>query len=251
MKSERRWCAGRDGIRSRRRWRCGRGSCWPARTAGRTPRAPPSRLRQGHGRQVAPPVRRRPAGRAGRRTEAWRGAHDQRRGRRGRRGRDAGDHTRGRHTLVDSVDGPAARDLQDTVSEIWRAFGLKPWQKTVQDVARSGPDREDPRPGRRCTCPHRSRPRSTPSTRSRRSKRSTGTAPILPMLPTTPQQATHDYVRYGTWTCSPPWRSPPAPSSPTCASATPRRLHRVLEQDRPRGPRRPRRTRHPRQPLHP
>ncbi len=40
MKSERRWCARRDGVRRRRRWRCGRGSCWPARTAGRTPRSP-------------------------------------------------------------------------------------------------------------------------------------------------------------------------------------------------------------------
>jgi len=50
------------------------------------------------------------AGGAGRRTEACRGAHDQRRGRRGRRGRDAGDHTQGRHTLAGPVDGPAARD---------------------------------------------------------------------------------------------------------------------------------------------
>jgi hypothetical protein len=135
MKSERRWCAGRDGIRRRRRWRCGRGSCWPARTAGRTPRSPTSSAVTGS--------------------------------------RSASGATRfAAEGLVDAPKPGAARTISDevveavvvetlettpkdathwstrsiaqrhgisrpTVSETWRAFGLKPWR---QDEFKISPD---------------------------------------------------------------------------------------------------------------
>lgn len=66
-----------------------------------------------------------------------------------------------------------------------------------------------------------------------------GTQPVarcFPMLPTTPSKATHDYVATAPWTSSQPSTSPPAQSSPTCASPTQPQLHRLLEQNRHRGP---------------
>lgn len=41
LPSGRSWRDGRGGGRRRRRWRCGRGSCWPAPMAHRSPRWPP------------------------------------------------------------------------------------------------------------------------------------------------------------------------------------------------------------------
>lgn len=46
--SGRRCCGGRGGRSRRRRWRCGAGSCWGVRKAGRTSRSPP---RWGSGRR--------------------------------------------------------------------------------------------------------------------------------------------------------------------------------------------------------
>jgi len=64
---------------------------------------------------------------------------------------------------------------RQTVSEVWRAFGLKPWR---QDEFKISPDPDLIEKIRDLVglylSPPVAAPRSTPSTRSRGSKRSTG-----------------------------------------------------------------------------
>ncbi len=85
-----------------------------------------------------------------------------------------------------------------TVSEIWRAFGLKPWR---QDEFKISPDPQlvdkirdivglylDP-PVNAAVFAVDEKPQIQALNR---------TAPTLPMLPTTPARATHDYQRNGT-----------------------------------------------------
>ena len=87
---------------------------------------------------------------------------------------------------------------RQTVSEIWRAFGLKPWR---QDEFKVSPDPDlvekvrdlvglslSP-PVAAAVYAVDEKPQIQAVNRS---------APILPMLPTTPQKATHDYERNGT-----------------------------------------------------
>lgn len=87
---------------------------------------------------------------------------------------------------------------RQTVSEIWRAFGLKPWR---QDEFKVSPDPDlvekirdivglylNP-PVAAAVFAVDEKPQIQAINRS---------APTLPMLPTTPQRATHDYVRNGT-----------------------------------------------------
>lgn len=87
---------------------------------------------------------------------------------------------------------------RQTVSEIWRAFGLKPWR---QDEFKVSPDPDlvekirdlvglymNP-PVAAAVFAVDEKPRIQALNRS---------APTLPMLPTTPARATHDYVRNGT-----------------------------------------------------
>lgn len=87
---------------------------------------------------------------------------------------------------------------RQTVSEIWRAFGLKPWR---QDEFKVSPDPEliekirdivglylNP-PVAAAVFAVDEKPQIQALNRS---------APTLPMLPTTPAKATHDYVRNGT-----------------------------------------------------
>jgi transposase len=87
---------------------------------------------------------------------------------------------------------------RQTVSEIWRAFGLKPWR---QDEFKVSPDPDlvekirdivglylNP-PVAAAVFAVDEKPQIQALDRS---------APILPMLPTTPQRATHDYERNGT-----------------------------------------------------
>jgi hypothetical protein len=92
--------------------------------------------------------------------------------------------------VVDPGAGGPARDQRQTVSEIWRAFGLKPWR---QDECKVSPDlvekiRDiigrylDP-PVAAAVFAGDEKPQIQALDRS---------APILPMLPTTPQRATHD-----------------------------------------------------------
>jgi len=87
---------------------------------------------------------------------------------------------------------------RQTVSEIWRAFGLKPWR---QDEFKVSPDPDLVEKirdivGLYLTPPVAAavfavdeKPQIQALNRS---------APTLPMLPTTPARATHDYVRNGT-----------------------------------------------------
>jgi len=87
---------------------------------------------------------------------------------------------------------------RQTVSEIWRAFGLKPWR---QDEFKVSPDPQlvekirdivglylDP-PVNAAVFAVDEKPQIQALNR---------TAPTLPMLPTTPAKATHDYQRNGT-----------------------------------------------------
>jgi hypothetical protein len=156
------------------------------------------------------------------------GAHDLRRGRRGHRGRDGGDHTQGRPRTgrpgrwpsTGSADGPSARSGVPS--------GSSPGDQTSSRSRRSGPDRENPT-WSACTCPHGSRPRSTPSTRSRRSKRSTGSHRSCRCCPPPCRRPPTTTSATAPWTRLPPSRSPRARSSPT--TQVPHRcgLHRILE----------------------
>ena len=99
-----------------------------------------------------------------------------------------------------STRGLAAKHgiSRQTVSEIWRAFGLKPWR---QEEFKVSPDPDlvekirdivglyvNP-PVAAAVFAVDEKPQIQALDRS---------APILPMLPTTPQRATHDYERNGT-----------------------------------------------------
>lgn len=99
-----------------------------------------------------------------------------------------------------STRGLAAKHgiSRQTVSQIWRAFGLKPWQ---QDEFKVSPDPDliekirdivglymNP-PVAAAVFAVDEKPQIQALNRS---------APTLPMLPTTPQRATHDYERNGT-----------------------------------------------------
>lgn len=99
-----------------------------------------------------------------------------------------------------STRGLAARHgiSHQSVAEIWRAFGLKPWR---QDEFKVSPDPQliektrdivglylNP-PVAAAVFAVDEKPQVQALDRS---------APTLPMLPTTPQRATHDYLRHGT-----------------------------------------------------
>jgi transposase len=99
-----------------------------------------------------------------------------------------------------STRGLAARYgiSHQSVAEIWRAFGLKPWR---QDEFKVSPDPQlvektrdivglylNP-PVAAAVFAVDEKPQVQALDRS---------APTLPMLPTTPQRATHDYIRHGT-----------------------------------------------------
>jgi transposase len=87
---------------------------------------------------------------------------------------------------------------RQTVSEIWRAFGLKPWR---QDEFKISPDPDLIEKIRDLVGLYRSPPVAAAVyavDEKPQIQALNRSAPILPMLPTTPQKATHDYVRNGT-----------------------------------------------------
>lgn len=87
---------------------------------------------------------------------------------------------------------------RQTVSEIWRAFGLKPWR---QDEFKVSPDPDLIEKIRDLVGLYMSPPVAAAVyavDEKPQIQALDRTAPILPMLPTTPQKATHDYVRNGT-----------------------------------------------------
>lgn len=87
---------------------------------------------------------------------------------------------------------------RQTVSEIWRAFGLKPWR---QDEFKVSPDPDLIEKIRDLVGLYMSPPVAAAVyavDEKPQIQALDRSAPILPMLPTTPQKATHDYQRNGT-----------------------------------------------------
>jgi transposase len=99
-----------------------------------------------------------------------------------------------------STRGLAAKHgiSRQTVSEIWRAFGLKPWR---QDEFKVSPDPDLVEKIRDIVGLYLSPPVAAAVfavDEKPQIQALNRTAPTLPMLPTTPARATHDYVRNGT-----------------------------------------------------
>ena len=99
-----------------------------------------------------------------------------------------------------STRGLAAKHgiSRTTVSEIWRAFGLKPWR---QDEFKVSPDPQLVEKIRDIVGLYLSPPVAAAVfcvDEKPQIQALNRTAPTLPMLPTTPARATHDYVRNGT-----------------------------------------------------
>lgn len=85
-----------------------------------------------------------------------------------------------------------------TVSEVWRAFGLKPWK---QDSFKVSPDPDLIEKIRDIVGLYLNPPVAAvvfAVDEKPQIQALNRTAPTLPMLPTTPQRATHDYQRNGT-----------------------------------------------------
>ncbi|MGH2577462.1 MAG: IS630 family transposase, partial [Actinomycetota bacterium] len=85
-----------------------------------------------------------------------------------------------------------------TVAEIWKAFGLKPWQ---QDSFKVSPDPDLVEKIRDLVALYMNPPVAAmvfAVDEKPQIQALNRTAPTLPMLPTTPQRATHDYERNGT-----------------------------------------------------
>ena len=85
-----------------------------------------------------------------------------------------------------------------TVAEIWRAFGLKPWQA---DSFKVSPDPDLVEKIRDLVGLYMNPPDAAAVfavDEKPQIQALNRTAPILPMLPTTPQRASHDYERNGT-----------------------------------------------------
>ena len=112
---------------------------------------------------------------------------------------DALENTPGQDTHW-STRGLAAKHgiSRQTVSEIWKAFGLKPWRQNEFKISPDPLLVEKIRdlvglylnpPVNAAVFAVDEKPQIQAVNRS---------APILPMLPTTPQRATHDYIRNGT-----------------------------------------------------
>jgi len=99
-----------------------------------------------------------------------------------------------------STRGLAAKHgiSHQTVAEIWRAFGLKPWRQGSFKVS---PDPELVEKIRDLVALYMNPPVAAmvfALDEKPQIQALNRTAPILPMLPTTPQRATHDYERNGT-----------------------------------------------------
>ena len=87
---------------------------------------------------------------------------------------------------------------RQTVSEIWRAFGLKPWR---EDAFKVSPDPELVEKIRDIVGLYINPPVAAAVfavDEKPQIQALNRTAPTLPMLPTTPARATHDYERNGT-----------------------------------------------------
>lgn len=87
---------------------------------------------------------------------------------------------------------------RQSVAEIWRAFGLKPWR---QDEFKFSPDPDLIEKIRDLVGLYLSPPVAAAVfavDEKPQIQALDRSAPILPMLPTTPQKATHDYKRHGT-----------------------------------------------------
>lgn len=99
-----------------------------------------------------------------------------------------------------STRGLAAKHgvSRTTVSEIWRAFGLKPWK---QESFKLSPDPQLIEKTRDIVGLYLNPPEAAvvfAVDEKPQIQALNRTAPTFPMLATTPQRATHDYIRHGT-----------------------------------------------------
>ena len=99
-----------------------------------------------------------------------------------------------------STRGMAAKHgiSHETVAQIWKAFGLKPWK---QDSFKVSPDPDLIEKIRDLVGLYMNPPVNAAVfavDEKPQIQALNRTAPILPMLPTSPQKATHDYARNGT-----------------------------------------------------
>ena len=123
-----------------------------------------------------------------------------------------------------STRGMAAKHgiSHQTVAEIWRAFGLKPWK---QDGFKVSPDPDLVEKIRDLVGLYMNPPVAAAVfavDEKPQIQALNRTAPILPMLPTTPQRATHDYERNGTCDLFAALEIATGKSSPTSVPGTPR-----------------------------
>ncbi len=112
--------------------------------------------------------------------------------------------------LADWLGRSGTRVSHDTVSRLWRRFGIQPWRaetfKFSTDPQLQAKARDvvglylDPPAKAVVLCVDE---KSQVQALDR-------TAPILPLRPGLPEKRTHDYVRHGSPPCSPRWRWPPA-----------------------------------------
>ncbi len=237
---------GRAGTRPRRPWRCAARSCLLCADpdADRQGDRRQGRLQPGNGVEVAETVRRATSRRADRRTAT-------------RAARTIGDDVV-EQVVIDTLETTpkdathwSTRSMaathgisHQTVSEIWRAFGLKPWEI---DEFKISPDPQLVEKIRDIVGLYMNPPVNAAVfavDEKPQIQALNRTAPMLPMMPTTSQRRSHDYQRNGTIdlfaaldiaTGQGDLRAAPEPH----LSA----VHQVLEQDQPRSPRRARRPR--------
>ena len=151
-----------------------------------------------HGPQVAPPLRRRSAGRAARRAALGRAAHDRRRADRGGDRRDAGEPAGGRHALELARHGQGERPVHlHGAAHLARVRPAAAPAGDLQALHRSRLRRQGARRGRALHGPAGPGPGAV-RRRESQIQALDRTQPLLPMRPGQPERRTHDYNRHGT-----------------------------------------------------
>ena len=203
---------GERGARRRRRWRCGRGSCWPVRKAAQNKEvAAELRIGQGDGRQMAPALCRAARGRPARRAASRRAAHDRRCPDRSGDRADPGEPARGCHPLEFARHGEGQRPVGlERAAHLARLRPAAAPDGDLQALHRSGLRGQGARRGRPLCLAAGSMPSCCASTRSPRSRRSTAASRCCRCGPASRRGAATTTRATARPRCSPPSTSPPA-----------------------------------------